>query len=59
MSSTPPPEIVDFILRSVDHALRENFGRGLTDENVNVIDPFYRRRHVHHEDDVTGTGSHT
>ena len=35
-----PPEIVDFILRSVDHALRENFGRGLTDENVNVIDPF-------------------
>ena len=35
-----PPEIVDFILRSVDYALRENFGRGLTDENVNVIDPF-------------------
>ena len=35
-----PPEIVDFILRSVDHALRENFGRGLTDEDVNVIDPF-------------------
>ena len=48
-----PPEIVDFILRSVDHALRENFGRGLTDENVNVIDPFHRRRHIHHEDDVT------
>ena len=35
-----PPEIVDFILRSVDHALRENFGRGLTDEDVSVIDPF-------------------
>ena len=35
-----PPEIVDFILRSVDHVLQENFGCGLTDENVNVIDPF-------------------
>ena len=35
-----PPEMVDFVLRSVDHVLRENFGRGLTDKNVNVIDPF-------------------
>ena len=35
-----PPEIVDFILRSVDHVLRENFGRGLTDKNINIIDPF-------------------
>ena len=35
-----PTEIVDFILRSVDHVLRENFGRGLTDKNVNIIDPF-------------------
>ena len=35
-----PVEVVDFILRSVDHALRENFGRGLTDRGVNVIDPF-------------------
>ncbi len=35
-----PTEVVDFILRSVDHVLRENFGRGLTDEGVNVIDPF-------------------
>lgn len=35
-----PTEIVDFILRSVNHALLENFGRGLTDKNVNVIDPF-------------------
>ena len=35
-----PPEIVNFILRSVDYALRENFGRGLTDKNVNIIDPF-------------------
>ena len=35
-----PTEVVDFILRSVDYALRENFGKGLTDEGVNVIDPF-------------------
>lgn len=35
-----PTEIVDFILRSVDYVLRENFGCGLTDENVNIIDPF-------------------
>ena len=35
-----PTEVVDFILRSVDHVLRENFGKGLTDEGVNVIDPF-------------------
>ena len=35
-----PPAVVDFILRSVDHTLRENFGRGLTDKGVNVIDPF-------------------
>ena len=35
-----PVEIVDFILRSVDHASRENFGRGLSSKNVNIIDPF-------------------
>lgn len=35
-----PQEIVDFILRSVDHVSRENFGLGLTDRSVNVIDPF-------------------
>ena len=35
-----PTEVVDFILRSVNHVLLENFGRGLTDKNVNVIDPF-------------------
>ncbi|MCY4492130.1 MAG: N-6 DNA methylase, partial [Thaumarchaeota archaeon] len=40
-----PIEIVDFILKSVDYAMRENFGRGLSARNVNVIDPF------------TGTGS--
>lgn len=35
-----PIEIVDFILRSTDWALRENFGKGLTDKNVHIIDPF-------------------
>ncbi len=35
-----PVEVVDFILKSVDHVSRENFGKGLTDEMVNVIDPF-------------------
>ena len=35
-----PLEIVDFILRSVDAVARQEFGRGLTDENVHVLDPF-------------------
>lgn len=35
-----PVEVVDFILRSVDAVLRKYFNRGLTDENVHVLDPF-------------------
>jgi len=35
-----PPEVVDFILRSADHVLRKEFGRGLTDSGVHVLDPF-------------------
>jgi len=35
-----PVQIVDFILRSVDHLLHEHFGQGLTDEGVHVLDPF-------------------
>lgn len=35
-----PTEIVDFILRAADHASREAFGRGLTDEGVHVLDGF-------------------
>ena len=35
-----PVEVVDFILRSVDAVLRKYFKRGLTDENVHVLDPF-------------------
>lgn len=35
-----PVEIVDFILASADHVLREEFGRSLSDEGVHVLDPF-------------------
>ena len=35
-----PVEIIDFILRAADAALRDSFGRGLTDEDVHVLDPF-------------------
>jgi len=35
-----PVEIVDFILRSVDEALRRDFGVGIGAEGVHVIDPF-------------------
>jgi len=35
-----PVEIVDFILRSADAVLRQEFGQGLTDEGVHILDPF-------------------
>ena len=35
-----PVEVVDFIIQSVDDVLRKEFNRGLTDENVHVLDPF-------------------
>lgn len=35
-----PIEIVDFILRSADEVLRAEFGQGLTDEGVHVLDGF-------------------
>ncbi|MQA34092.1 DEAD/DEAH box helicase [Modestobacter roseus] len=35
-----PVEIVDFILRSADEVMRAEFGQGLTDEGVHVLDPF-------------------
>ncbi|MCY3786714.1 MAG: DEAD/DEAH box helicase family protein [bacterium] len=35
-----PAELVDFILRSADAVLRAEFGRGLTDEGVHILDPF-------------------
>lgn len=35
-----PVEIVDFIIRSVDHLLRQEFGTSLSGEGVHVVDPF-------------------
>jgi predicted helicase len=35
-----PVEIVDFILRSADDVLRQEFGQGLTDQDVHILDPF-------------------
>ena len=35
-----PTQVVDFILHSADHVLREEFGRTLSDEGVHVLDPF-------------------
>ena len=35
-----PTEVVDFLLNSADRVLRSEFGRGLSDEGVHVLDPF-------------------
>ena len=35
-----PIEVVDFILQSADHVLRAEFGKGLTEPGVHVLDPF-------------------
>ncbi len=35
-----PVEIVDFILRSADAVMRQEFDRGLTDEGVHILDGF-------------------
>ena len=35
-----PSAVVDFIVKSTDCLLRENFGRSLSDEGVVVLDPF-------------------
>lgn len=35
-----PVECVDFIIHSVNDVLRQEFGRKLSDENVNIMDPF-------------------
>lgn len=35
-----PVEIVDFILKSVDHLLRSEFGQTLGSEGVHILDPF-------------------
>jgi predicted helicase len=35
-----PVEVADFILRSADAVLRQEFGQGLTDEGVHILDGF-------------------
>ena len=35
-----PIEVVDFILHSADEVLHQEFGKRLTDEGVNILDPF-------------------
>ncbi|MGC9200291.1 MAG: type ISP restriction/modification enzyme, partial [Acidobacteriaceae bacterium] len=35
-----PVEIVDFIVKSADFALRQEFNVGLADEHVHILDPF-------------------
>lgn len=35
-----PVEIVDFIIRSVDEVLRDEFGQSLGSEGVHILDPF-------------------
>ena len=35
-----PIEVVDFIIHSVSDVLKIEFGRSISDENVNILDPF-------------------
>lgn len=35
-----PVEVVDFILRAADQVCRNEFGYGLTDQGVHILDPF-------------------
>lgn len=35
-----PVEVVDFIINSVEEILNKEFGRSLSDENINILDPF-------------------
>ena len=35
-----PIEVVDFIINSVEDVLKKEFNRSLTDENVNILEPF-------------------
>lgn len=35
-----PVEVVDFIIHSVNDVLKKEFDRSLSDENVNILDPF-------------------
>jgi predicted helicase len=35
-----PVQVVDFIIRSADDIMRKEFGQGLADEGVHILDPF-------------------
>lgn len=35
-----PTEVVDFIIHSTDAALQQEFGKGLSDQGVHILDPF-------------------
>ncbi len=35
-----PVEVVDFIIHSVVHVLKKEFGRGIGEENIHILDPF-------------------
>ena len=35
-----PVEVVDWIVKAVDQALRQEFGKGITDKDIHVLDPF-------------------
>lgn len=35
-----PTEIIDYILRETDRVLKREFGRGLADDGVHILDPF-------------------
>lgn len=35
-----PQEIVDFMVKSVEHILQKEFGKTLSDKNVHILDPF-------------------
>ncbi|MBI5964676.1 MAG: DEAD/DEAH box helicase [Chloroflexi bacterium] len=35
-----PIEPVDFMIHSIEHILQTEFGRGLSDENIHILDPF-------------------
>ena len=41
-----PQEIVDFMCSSVEHVLKEEFGKKLSDPGVNILDPLYGNREL-------------
>ena len=46
-----PNEVVDFMVRGADHLLQKHFGRGLADDNVQILDPRDRHGHLRHQPD--------